>query len=179
LGAAGMTFLGALSPRQVYESIDWRVVVLIAGMLPLGTALQKTGAAELLSGLIVAGLAPLVPRGVLLAVAGLALLLAQVMHNAAVAVVVAPIAIDAAASLQSNPKALSGLRLPRTWSATRTQLPWSTPPAISTNLFASLASRHCASSASWKLTFMLIALTAPWNSKSGSGASRGSTARVS
>lgn len=105
LGGAGMIFLGALSPKQAYESIDWRVIVLIAAMLPLGTALQKTGAAQLLSDLIVNSLGPFGPRGVLLAVAGLALLLTQVMHNAAVAVIVAPIAVDAAASLQSNPKA--------------------------------------------------------------------------
>lgn len=105
LGAAGMVALGALSPKQAYDSIDWRVIVLIAGMFPLGMALQKSGAAELLADFLVKILGPLGPRAVLLGVAGLALLLTQVIHNAAVAVMVGPIAIDAAQSMQANPKA--------------------------------------------------------------------------
>jgi di/tricarboxylate transporter len=104
-GAAGLVLIGAISPARAYRSVDWRSIVLIAGMYPLGVAMQNSGAAELVSHQLVSLIAPLGPRAVLLAIAALSLFLTQPLHNAAVAVIMTPIAIDAAQAIGANPKA--------------------------------------------------------------------------
>ncbi len=105
-GAVLMVLTGCLSMDQAYRSIEWRAVFLIAGMLPLGVALQETGAADLLTRGVVSTLGDLGPLAV---VAGLYLVTAfgaQVMPTAAVAILVAPIAINTAADLGISPYAL-------------------------------------------------------------------------
>jgi di/tricarboxylate transporter len=105
-GATLMVLTGCLTMNEAYRNIEWRAVFLIAGMLPLGLALQQTGAAELVAGLIVdwtGGLGPLV------VVAGfyvLTALAAQVMPTAAVAILMAPLAITSAIDLGISPYAL-------------------------------------------------------------------------
>ena len=47
-----MVLLRVIRPAQVYESIDWPVIVLLGAMIPLGDALQDTGAAQLIAGSI-------------------------------------------------------------------------------------------------------------------------------
>lgn len=95
-GAALMVLTGVLTMDEAYHLIEWKAVFLIAGMLPLGIALQQTGAAELLSN----GLLNLVGfSNPLLLSSGLFLLAAfgsQFMPNPAVAVLLAPIALNAA-----------------------------------------------------------------------------------
>lgn len=108
LGGALLTVLtGLLTMDQLYNAIEWRTVFLVAGMLPLGLALTKSGAATLLAGWLVAAL---IPFGPLALVAGLFLfttLLTQTMSGAAVAGVIAPIAIQAAAQAHLDPRALA------------------------------------------------------------------------
>jgi di/tricarboxylate transporter len=106
-GAAGVMLLGILSPQQAYENIDWRTVVLIAGMFPLGLAMEKTGAAAILSNLLVSSLGQFGPQVALVGVALLAILLTQPMHNAAVAVIMTPVAMDVAIQMGANPRAFA------------------------------------------------------------------------
>ena len=105
-GAAAMVLGGCLTMDEAYRYIEWKAVFLIAGLLPLGIAMEQTGAAHLLAELVVAALAPL---GWAAVVGGLFLLTnvaTQIMPNPAVAVLMAPIAIDAAADLGMSPAAL-------------------------------------------------------------------------
>ncbi|RJR48524.1 MAG: SLC13 family permease [Desulfobacteraceae bacterium] len=106
-GAAAMVLMGALTPRAAYRQIDWRTLVLIGGMYPVGTALQKTGAAGEIADLIVRLLGTLHPSWSLLAIGLLALLLTQPMHNAVAAVILTPVAIQVAQHLDANPKSFA------------------------------------------------------------------------
>ena len=102
LGAVGMVITRCLSMDEAYESIDWRTVFLVAGMLPLGTAMATTGAARYIADLMLGAIGGL---GRLAALAGiylLAALVTQPMSNAAAMVLVVPIAIDTALSLGAN-----------------------------------------------------------------------------
>ncbi len=95
-GALMMVLTGCLSMEEAYRNIQWPAVFLIAGMLPLGIAMQESGAAAWLAG----GMMALIGGyGELAIMAGLftaAALASQVMPNPAVAVLLAPIAISAA-----------------------------------------------------------------------------------
>ena len=102
--AFAMVLLKVLSIDEAYSAIQWRSIFLIAGMLPLGIAMEKTGTAQLLADKIVQGTQHWGPLGVLLGIYVLTLLLTQPLSNAAATVLVAPIAIDAAFQLGVNPQ---------------------------------------------------------------------------
>ena len=94
--------LGFLTPKELYEAIDWPVIVLLGAMIPVGGALDSTGAAALLAGGLVA-LAGDFATWVLLAfVLALTMTLSDVMNNAATAVVMAPIAISIASGVGAS-----------------------------------------------------------------------------
>jgi di/tricarboxylate transporter len=98
-GVVLMILTGCLRADEAYRAIEWKAIFLIAGMLPLGIAMQKTGAANLLAdGMIslIGGFGPLVVTGGLFV---LAALVSQFMPNPAVAVLLAPIALSAANEL--------------------------------------------------------------------------------
>ncbi len=103
LAAAVLTILmRCISVERAYEFVDWRLLVLIGGMTAFGTAMEKTGAASYLAGLVVAWFAPF---GILAILGGfflLTVLLTQPMSNAAAALVVLPVAINAAHQLGAN-----------------------------------------------------------------------------
>jgi di/tricarboxylate transporter len=106
-GALVMVLIRALTMDEAYQSIEWKSIFLIAGMLPVGLALTKTGAAATLGASLVnllGGLGPLAVVGGLLVVTTL---LTQVMSGQAAAVILAPIAIQAAQSVNSNPRAFA------------------------------------------------------------------------
>ncbi|MBM9605034.1 SLC13 family permease [Desulfopila inferna] len=107
LGAAGMIIIGTVSPGQAYASIDWRTIVLIGGMYPVGAALEKSGAASQMSEMIVSTAGVLGPLYALIAVTLLTVILTQPLHNAVVAVIMTPVAIQVANSLGANPKAFA------------------------------------------------------------------------
>ena len=105
LGAAvaGVVLLNIVPARELYESIDWPVVVLLGAMMPIGEALETSGATQLIASGIgdLAGTAsPLVILAVLMIVT---MTLSDVMNNAATAVVAAPIAFGVADILGVNP----------------------------------------------------------------------------
>jgi di/tricarboxylate transporter len=98
-GGLLMVTLGVISMDQAYQAVEWKTVFLVAGMLPLGTAMTKTGAANLAADGIVqllGGYGPLILLGGLII---LSIALTQVMHGAVVGTIMAPIAIHLAQSL--------------------------------------------------------------------------------
>lgn len=102
-GAILMVLAGPLSMEEAYTAIEWKSVFLIAGMLPLGIAMEKTGTARLLADGIVGLLGDLGPLAVMMGVFLLTALLTEVMSNAAATVLLVPIAIDAARGLGVSP----------------------------------------------------------------------------
>jgi di/tricarboxylate transporter len=88
---------------EAYKYIEWRAVFLIAGMLPLGAAMEKSGAAALIADSVVDAVGDFGPYAILAAVFVLTSAAAQVMPRAAAAVLMAPIAVSTATALQVSP----------------------------------------------------------------------------
>lgn len=108
LSAALLTVLtGILTMDQFYSAIEWRTVFLVAGMLPLGLALTKSGAAALLADVLLKALIPYGPMALVAGLFVLTTLFTQTMSGAAVAGVIAPIAIQTAAQAHLDPRALA------------------------------------------------------------------------
>ncbi|RDE07735.1 SLC13 family permease [Pelagibacterium lacus] len=96
IGAVAMTLAGCLEADKVYDAIDWRIIILLAGLLPLGVAMSQSGAAEFIvanSIGLVSGFGPLVVLAVLYL---MALVLTEFMSNAAAAVLLTPIGMSTA-----------------------------------------------------------------------------------
>ena len=104
MGAAlGLVFLTVVSPRDVYHTIDWPVLVLLGAMIPLGRALEQSGATTVLAQYLVnltSGYSPVILLGLIMV---LTMLISDVMNNAATAVVMAPFSVAVAQSLGVNP----------------------------------------------------------------------------
>ncbi len=103
VGATLMILIGCLKMEEAYRVIEWKAVFLIACMLPLGVALERTGAARLLSETMVGLVGGLGPLAVLASLFILTAMASQVMPNAAVAVLLAPIALNTANDLGMSP----------------------------------------------------------------------------
>jgi di/tricarboxylate transporter len=103
---AALTVIGTrlITMEEAYNLIDWRLLILIAGMTSFGLAMQKTGAAAYLAGLIVTWFSPLGTLAVMLAFIVLTMLLTQPMSNAAAALVVLPVAMSTAQRLGLDPR---------------------------------------------------------------------------
>ncbi len=102
-GALGMILSGCITPEEAYQAIDWKVIFLLGGILPLGLALQQTGTAEILASTF---LKPLISFGPYALLAGLYFLtaaLTETMSNTASAILLAPVALSAAGNLGVNP----------------------------------------------------------------------------
>jgi di/tricarboxylate transporter len=106
-GALVMILIGALSMDDAYQAIEWRSVFLVAGMLPLGTAMTKTGAADLITHGLLQVLGGAGPLALLAGLIALAVLLTQAMNGAAVAAVLAPIAIQTAQRIGADPRSFA------------------------------------------------------------------------
>jgi di/tricarboxylate transporter len=104
LAAVAVTVLtGCLPLRLAYGAINSQIVVLIAGMLALGTALESTGLAHMASTALLGALAEHGPLAVVGGMYGLAMVLTQLVSNNAVAVLLTPVALDTAAELAFAP----------------------------------------------------------------------------
>jgi di/tricarboxylate transporter len=103
LAAMLMVISGALKMEEGYRAIEWRAVVMIGGMLSMGAALDKSGTASLLSHVLLDALAPLGHLSVLAGYYIISMLLTQVMSGAATAVILAPIALNAASQMGVSP----------------------------------------------------------------------------
>lgn len=96
---------GCLKMDEAYRSVEWQSVFLIAGMLPMGIAMEKTGTAQFLSDQIIGAVGSLGPQAIMIGLFVLTTIITEFMSNAAAAVLVAPIAISAAFSLGADPRA--------------------------------------------------------------------------
>lgn len=94
-----------LTLDAAYENIDWRLLILIGGMTAFGTAMTNSGAARLLADLLTGQLAAFGPQAVLAGFCVLTVFLTQGLSNAAAALVVLPIALESATSMQVDPRA--------------------------------------------------------------------------
>ena len=103
-GVVLMILTGCLKTSEAYEAVNWKVVVLLAGVLPLGTAMDKTGTAELLANLMISGLADFGPTVLMSGFFAITLIITAVMSNNASAALLAPIAIEAASSVGAEPE---------------------------------------------------------------------------
>jgi len=103
IGALLMVLSGTLTMDEAYRSIEWKAVFLIAGMLPLGLAMESTGTAQLIADQIIRFIGDQGALAVMMGVYIMTGLLTEVMSNAAATVLAVPIAIDAALGLGANP----------------------------------------------------------------------------
>ena len=104
IGCCMLLLLRVLKPEEAYAAIDWRVVLLLAGVLPLGIALQNSGAAALIADVsigLVGGLGPVATLAVIYVMTSL---MTEIMSNNASAALVVPIAIATAESLGLDSK---------------------------------------------------------------------------
>lgn len=99
VGAVAMTLAGCLEADGVYDAIDWRIIILLAGLLPLGIAMSGSGAAEFIVANSIGLVSDFGPLVVLAVLYLMALLLTEFMSNAAAAVLLTPIGMSTAAML--------------------------------------------------------------------------------
>ena len=102
LAVMAMVVTGLLPVRELYEGIDWPVIILLGSLIPVGGALATTGGTEIISGAILdltAGFSAVVVLVLLMVVT---MTLSDILNNAATAVVMAPIAVSIAGRLEVN-----------------------------------------------------------------------------
>ncbi|MGD8520225.1 MAG: SLC13 family permease [Desulfobacterales bacterium] len=103
VGAALMVLTGCLTMEEAYRQIEWKAVFLIAGMLPLGTALHQTGAARLIAEGVVGLVGPFGPQAVLLGLVALTFLATCFVPTAALVVLMAPIVLGTSTNMGLSP----------------------------------------------------------------------------
>jgi di/tricarboxylate transporter len=103
--ALAMVLTGCLTMEDAYNAIDWKSIVLIGGMLPMATALEKYGLVSLIADGFTETLGTMGPHAVLLGLFLLTSVFTQVLSNTATAVLAAPIALAAAVGLGVQPQA--------------------------------------------------------------------------
>ncbi len=106
IGAVLMVLTGCLNMEEAYRCIELKAVVLIAGMLSLGLAMQESGTAALVAEAVLGSIADFGPLAVVAGLFLITALSAQVMPTAAVAVLMSPIALSTAAAEGLSPQAL-------------------------------------------------------------------------
>ena len=104
LGVFGVFVTRCISSDEAYRIIQWKALVLIASMLSLGVAMEHTGTAAYLAGLIVQWVGDADPAWLLTGFFILTVLLTQPMSNQAAAIVVLPVALQTALQLDLNPR---------------------------------------------------------------------------
>ena len=99
LAAGALVLTGVVSMEQAYRSVSWTTVVLVAGMIPLSTAMMSSGAAERLADVLVDVVGDCGPYPLLVGVFVITAVLGQLVSNTATTLIVIPIALSAAATL--------------------------------------------------------------------------------
>lgn len=106
-GALAMVLFGLLSMDQAYQAIDWKTVFLVAGMLPLGIAMKKSGAAALLAQSLTTSLEQMGPTLLTAGLVGLTILMVQAINGPVVIAIIVPIAIQTAQQIAVDPRAIT------------------------------------------------------------------------
>jgi di/tricarboxylate transporter len=96
IAATAMILLRVLNPAQAYRSVSWGTLILIGGLIPLSTAIQKSAAADLVASGLIGFVGTGRPYLLMVALFVLTAALGQVVSNAATVLIVAPIAVAAA-----------------------------------------------------------------------------------
>ena len=104
-GALMMVLSGCVSTEEAYGAIEWNVLFLLAGMLSLGAAMEKTGASTMLADGMIDSVGGLGPLALLAAFFGATMLLTEVMSNNATVALLLPIAITTAQAIDVDPRA--------------------------------------------------------------------------
>ena len=104
IGCTLLVLVGCINLEEAYQAIDWKIIFMLGGILSLGLALDKTGAAVLISDLLISGLGSLGPVAIIAALYLLTSILTETMSNNATAVLLAPIAISAAITMNVDPR---------------------------------------------------------------------------
>jgi di/tricarboxylate transporter len=107
IAALAMIATRCVKLEAIYRIVNWKTVVLVAGTLPLATALSKTGVTQIAAHGMVTALGSLGPLAMLAAVYLVTAVVGLFISNAATAVLIAPIAIDAARALHVSPHAFA------------------------------------------------------------------------
>ncbi|AGN02526.1 Citrate transporter [Salinarchaeum sp. Harcht-Bsk1] len=101
-GAFGMMVTDCISPADAYDAVSWNVVFLLAGVIPLGLAMERTGGATVLADLLVASAGVLPLLAVLYCFYLVTSLLSNAITPVATIVLMLPVAVDTAAQLGAN-----------------------------------------------------------------------------
>ncbi len=104
IGAVTAILSGCLGIRDAYKAVEWDVLFLIYGMLGIGLAMEKTGGAEWIASGVVGAMDGFGPLVILAAIYLLTLVLTELVTNNAVAILMTPIAIAVAVSLDVSPR---------------------------------------------------------------------------
>ena len=104
VGGSLMVLTGCLNMEQAYRSIDWRAIFLIAGMLPLGTAMQETGAATYLADQVMLLLGDAGPWPVIMGLYILTAMATMIIPTAALVVLMSPIVLSAMNDMGLQPE---------------------------------------------------------------------------
>jgi di/tricarboxylate transporter len=104
VGGSIMVLTGCLNMEQAYRAIDWRAIFLIAGMLPLGTAMQDTGAAAYLADQVIDLLGNAGPWPVIIGLYVLTAMATMIIPTAALVVLMSPIVLSAMADMGLQPE---------------------------------------------------------------------------
>jgi len=104
VGVALMMLTGCFRFREVYNNLHWQTIVMLGSLIPLGTAMQKTGMAELIATQLIDKLQIWGPIAVLSGLYLVTALLTSIMTNSATGVLMVPIAFSIAQQLQVDPK---------------------------------------------------------------------------
>ena len=104
LAAIAALLLGCVKVNDTYKSVNWQAVATVGGMMSLGLALEKTGAAGALAHLIVTNLEWAGPNVILCALLALTVAMTQLIENAAIAIILSPIAYQIARESHADPK---------------------------------------------------------------------------
>ncbi len=102
VAAIMMVFLNIVPVRDIYEGVDWPVIILLGSMIPLGGALETTGGTQIIANSIAGMAENLSPTLILAIVLIVTMTLSDVMNNAATAVVMAPVSVSIAGQLGVN-----------------------------------------------------------------------------
>lgn len=103
VGSLAMVLMRCVTIQEAYEAIDWKIIFLLGGILPLGLALQQSGAADWLADSTIGRVSAAGPVAVLAVLYIVTAVLTETMSNNAAAILLAPIAISIATSLKVSP----------------------------------------------------------------------------
>jgi di/tricarboxylate transporter len=104
LAACALVGSGVLTPEQAYRGVSWTTVILVAGMIPLSTAMIASGAAGQLADRLVDVVGGAGPYALLAGLVALTMVFGQLISNVATALIVIPIAVSAAADMDVSVK---------------------------------------------------------------------------